>query len=138
MYEKFISQLRMYAKVIIIENKLIFFQTLWQKREFPPVGFEPDASRLPDNNSFEGFFANFSFATIKIARNSRWSQKAIQISNPDYDIVIKQLCLYYDMKLAMFGINEERNLIVQFAVFVQPYTQMQLILYEVEWYQFLS
>ena len=30
------------------ENKLIFFQTLWQKREFPPVGFEPDASRLPD------------------------------------------------------------------------------------------
>ena len=33
---------------IVIENKLIFFQTLyWQKREFPPVGYEPDASRLP-------------------------------------------------------------------------------------------
>ena len=36
--------------------------------------------------------------------------KAIQISNPDYDIVIKRLHLYYDMKLATFGINEERNL----------------------------
>ena len=34
---------------LIFENKLIFFQTLyWQKREFPPVGFEPDASHLPD------------------------------------------------------------------------------------------
>ena len=33
----------------IFENKLIFFQTLyWQKKEFPLVGFEPDASRLPD------------------------------------------------------------------------------------------
>ena len=57
---------------------------------------------------------------------------AIQISNPDYDIVIKRLHLYYDMKLVTFGINEERNLIVQFPVFVQPYTQQQLILYQVE------
>ena len=41
----------MYLKNILlfIENKLIFFQTLyWQKREFPPVGFKPDASRLLD------------------------------------------------------------------------------------------
>ena len=30
---------------------LIFFQTLcWQKRESPPVGFEPNASRLPDEH----------------------------------------------------------------------------------------
>ena len=33
---------------IYSENILIFFQTLWQKRESPPVGFEPDASHLPD------------------------------------------------------------------------------------------
>ena len=32
----------------------------------------------------------------------------------------------------MFGINEERNLIVQFPVFVEPYTQQQLILYKIE------
>ena len=39
----------LFQNIIINENKLIFFQTLyWQKREFPPVGFEPDASRLPD------------------------------------------------------------------------------------------
>ena len=45
----------------------------------------------------------------------------IQITNPDYD-----------MKPVTFGINEERNLIVQFAVFIQPYMQLQLILYQIE------
>ena len=59
-------------------------------------------------------------------------QKAIQITNPDYDIVIQRLHLYYDMKLITFGIDEHRNLIVQFPVFVQPYTQQELILYQTE------
>ena len=36
------------------------------------------------------------------------------------------------MELVTFGINEERNLIVQFAVSVQPYIQQQLILYQIE------
>ena len=40
--------------------------------------------------------------------------------NPDYDIVIKRLHLYYDMKLLTFGIDGKRNLIIQFPVFVQP------------------
>ena len=59
-------------------------------------------------------------------------KKAIQISNPDDDIVIKRLHMYYDMKLVTFGITEERNLIVQFPVFIQPCTQQQLILYQME------
>ena len=59
-------------------------------------------------------------------------KNAIQITNPDYDIVIKRLHLYYDMKLVTFGIDENRNLIVQFPVFVQPYTHQQLILYQIE------
>ena len=48
-------------------------------------------------------------------------KKAIQITNPDYYIVIKRFHLYYDMKLVTFGINEGRNLIVQFPVSMQPY-----------------
>ena len=36
------------------------------------------------------------------------------------------------MKLVTFGIDEDRNLIVQFPVFVQPYTQQPLILYQIE------
>ena len=59
-------------------------------------------------------------------------KKAIQITNLDIDIVIKRLHLYYDMKLATFGINEERNLIVQFLIFMQPYIEQPPILYQIE------
>ena len=53
-------------------------------------------------------------------------------TNPDYDIMIKGLHLYYDIKLVTFGIDQKRNLIIQFPVFVQPYTQQPLILYKLE------
>ena len=36
------------------------------------------------------------------------------------------------MKLVTFGIDGYRNLIIQFPVFVQPYTQQPLILYQLE------
>ena len=35
------------------------------------------------------------------------------------------------MKLVTFGIDNQRNLIVQFPVFVQPYTQKRLIMYQI-------
>ena len=53
-------------------------------------------------------------------------------TNPDYDLVIDMLHLYYDMQLVMFGIDKDKNLIVQFPVFIQPYTQQPLILYQIE------
>ena len=53
-------------------------------------------------------------------------------SNPDYDIVTKRLHLYYDMKLVTFGIDRDQNLIIQFPVFIQQYTQQLLILYQLE------
>ena len=53
-------------------------------------------------------------------------------TNPDYDIMIKRLHLYYDMKLLTFGIHMKRNLIIQFPIFVQPYTEQLLILYQIE------
>ena len=36
------------------------------------------------------------------------------------------------MKLVTFGIDNQRNLIVQFPVFVQLYTQKRLIMYQIE------
>ena len=36
------------------------------------------------------------------------------------------------MKLVTFGIDQKRNLIIQFPIFVQPYTQQPLILYQLE------
>ena len=59
-------------------------------------------------------------------------KKGIQITSLAYSIVMKRLHLYYDMKLVTLGINEERNLIVQFPVCIQPYIQQQLILYQIE------
>ena len=57
---------------------------------------------------------------------------AIAKSNKDYDLVLTRLHLYYDMKLVTFGIDNKRNFIVQFLVFVQPYTQKRLIMYQIE------
>ena len=36
------------------------------------------------------------------------------------------------MKLAMFGIDSQKNLIIQFPVFVQAYMQTKLTLYQIE------
>ena len=36
------------------------------------------------------------------------------------------------MKLVTFGIDKKRNLIIQFQIFVQHYTQQPLILYQLE------
>ena len=57
---------------------------------------------------------------------------AIAKSNKDYDLVLTKLYLYYDMKLVTFRIDNQRNLIVQFPIFVQPYTQKRLIMYQIE------
>ena len=59
-------------------------------------------------------------------------KEALQVNNRDYDLVIKRLYLYYDMKLVMFGIDDQRKLLIQFPVFVQPYAQQHLKLYQME------
>ena len=57
---------------------------------------------------------------------------SIRKTNPDYDLVIDRLHLYYNMQLVMFGIDKDKTLIIQFPVFIQPYTQQPLILYQIE------
>ena len=69
---------------------------------------------------------------MKLQENLKQVKKAIQMSNTDCDIVTKRLHLYYEMTLVTFRINEERNLIVQFPVLIQPYIQQQLIMYQIE------
>ena len=59
-------------------------------------------------------------------------EMALTKMNKDYDLVLNRLHLYYDMKLVMFGIDNQRNLIIQFPIFVQPYTQTKLTLYQIE------
>ena len=59
-------------------------------------------------------------------------QLAITKSNQDCEIVLNRLYMYYDKKLVTFGIDSQKNLIIQFPVFVQPYMQTKLTLYQVE------
>ena len=53
-------------------------------------------------------------------------------SNKNYDLVLNRLYLYYDMKLVTFGIDHNKNIIIQFPVFVAPYMEVRLTLYQIE------
>ena len=46
--------------------------------------------------------------------------------------MLKGMYKYYDMKLVTFGIDQDRNVIMQFPVFIQPYRQQPLTLYQIE------
>ena len=59
-------------------------------------------------------------------------KKSLQQTNPDFALVLDWLHLYYNMQLVTFGIDREMNLVIQFPVFIQPYIQKPLILYQLE------
>ena len=59
-------------------------------------------------------------------------KQVLSKTNKNYGLVIKGMYKYYDMKLVMYGVDQERNLIIQSPVFVQPYTQKPLTLYQIE------
>ena len=55
----------------------------------------------------------------KLETISQQVKTALAKNNKNYDLVLNRLYLYYDMKLVMFGIDNDRNLIIQFPVFVE-------------------
>ena len=59
-------------------------------------------------------------------------KRSLQHTNPDYTLVLERLNLYYDMQLVTFGIDRDMNLVIQFLVFIQPYIQKPLVLYQLE------
>ena len=44
-------------------------------------------------------------------------RNSLHITNPDDNLVLDRLHLYYDMQLVAFGIDKDMNLIIQFPVF---------------------
>ena len=68
----------------------------------------------------------------KLAKILQEVEQVLLKTNKNYGLVIKGMYKYYDMKLVTFGIDQDRNLITQFPVFVQPYTQKPLTLYQIE------
>ena len=80
----------------------------------------------------QGYLPNTLIKPAKLQEILSEVKKTLQITNPDYDLVLDRLHLYYDMQLVTFGIDRDMNLVIQFPVFIQPYTQKPLILYQLE------
>ena len=68
----------------------------------------------------------------KLAKILHEAKQVLSKTNKNYGLVLKGMYKYYDMKLVTFGIDQDRNLIIQFPIFVQPYTQRLLTLYQIE------
>ena len=71
----------------------------------------------------KGYLLNTLVTPSKLKEILSEVKTALQTFNPDYDLVVDRLHLYYEMQLVTFGINKDKNLIIQFPVFIQPYTQ---------------
>ena len=100
-YNEFITQLWIYAKVVRILAK----------------GYLPISLIMP----------------YKLQEILNSVKETLTKSNADYDIVIKRLHSYHDMKLITFGIYRHQKFNnIQFPVFIQPYTHQPLILYQLE------
>ena len=80
----------------------------------------------------KGYLLTSLITSLKLQEILNSVKETLTKTYPDYDIIIKRLYLYYDMKLVTLGIDRKRNLIIQFSIFVQPYTQQPLILYQLE------
>ena len=80
----------------------------------------------------KGYLPIYLLSLSKLEKNLKEARKAITKSSKNYDLVLSRLYLYYDMKPVPFGIDKKRNLITEFPVFVHPYTQNRLIIYQIE------
>ena len=80
----------------------------------------------------KGYLPNTIVTPSKLQEILNKVKMVLWTTNPDYDLVIDRLHLYYNMQLVTFGTDKNKNLIVQFPVFIQPYTQQPLILYQLE------
>ena len=62
----------------------------------------------------KGYLPNTLITPVKLKDILNEVRKSLQVTNPDYDLVIGRLHLYYDMQLVTFSIDKDKNLIVQF------------------------
>ena len=80
----------------------------------------------------KGYLPNTLIKPDKLQEILTEVKNSLHITNPDYTLVLERLHLYYDMQLITFGIDKDINLIIQFLVFIQPYTQKPLVLHQLE------
>ena len=75
----------------------------------------------------KGYLSNTLITPKKLQEILIEVKRSLHITNPDYTLVLDRLHLYYDIQLVTFSVDKDMNLIIQFPVFIQPYTQKPLI-----------
>ena len=80
----------------------------------------------------KGYLPKTLLTPKKLQRILSEVKRSLHITNPDYTLVLDRLHLYYDMQLITFCIDRDMNIVIQFPVFIQPYPQKPLILYQLE------
>ena len=114
-------------------NSLLYLRTIWDKyitlyRELIiQLCIYASAIRV----LAKGYLPN-TLITVNLKEILKEVRNTLRTTNPDYDLVIDRLHLHYDIQLVTFGIDKDRNFIIQFPVFIQPYTQQLSILYQME------
>ena len=71
----------------------------------------------------KGYLPNTLITPKKLQGILAEAKRSLLITNPDCTLVLDRLHLYYDMQLVTFGIDSNMNLVIQFPVFIQLYTQ---------------
>ena len=66
----------------------------------------------------KGYLPISLVSPLKLKEILNTVRNTVRKTNPDYDLVIKRLHLYYDMKLVSLKLTKIKNLIVQFPVFI--------------------
>ena len=80
----------------------------------------------------KGYLTNTLIKPDKLQEILTVVKNSLHITNPDYTLVLERLHLYYDMQLITLGNDKDMNLVIQFPVFIHPYTQKPLVLYQLE------
>ena len=80
----------------------------------------------------KGYLPNTLITAKKLQEILSQVKNSLLTTYPDYTLVLERLHLYYDMQLVTFGIDSDMNLVIQFPIFIQPYMQKPLLLYQLE------
>ena len=118
----------------LCHNSILFLTTVWEKYVRMYKRFIEELKLYSRASEFyqKAIYPFHCYLHPNWKRFLNEVRIAITKSNKDYDLVLTRLYLYYDMKLVTFRIDSQRNLIVQLPVFVQPYTQKRLVMYQIE------
>ena len=70
----------------------------------------------------KGYLPNALLTPKKLQGILSEVKRSLYITSPDYNLVLDRLHLYHDMQRVTLGIDRDMNIIIQFPVFMQPYT----------------